>query len=234
MNFLRKIFGPVTTHEVPSKSANSPAPSAPSASSAPGSPAASAARPQPAPEAAPRRPRRRDHPPHRPRPRLAAHRFPRRRTLPCQGRRRSHLIAFIGGSAELDPDLARDPAHAAGPALLSRALPLYLAEQVELCTSAMAQTLVSWIVKPRPGFIVGGKNWDDATRRPPRQPGRIRRSRRLRRRLPPALPRRSVADRASPHSHRRCRVPCHHERELPRPPIPAPPSRASPAPSSPT
>jgi hypothetical protein len=157
VNFLRKIFGPVTTHEVPSKSAQPTAPSAPDAT---------AARPQPTPAPAP------VPPPAAPAVETTLLTVPGPVWLPTDSPAAelypakagdTPIIAFIGGSAELDPDLARDPSHAAGPALLSRALPLYLAEQVELSTTAMAQTLVSWVVKPRPGFIVGGKNWDDAT-----------------------------------------------------------------------
>ncbi len=75
------------------------------------------------------------------------------------------VIAFIGGSAEVGAP-AGTPEHAAlvaSAGRLSRALPLYLADQVELGTDALTRTLVSWLVKPAPGFILGGKNWDDAT-----------------------------------------------------------------------
>lgn len=76
-------------------------------------------------------------------------------------------IAFIGGSAEL-PQGGFKPADdrapfALDPGALSRALPLYLADQVELGTDALTRTLVSWMVKPRPGFMLGGQQWDDAT-----------------------------------------------------------------------
>jgi len=77
------------------------------------------------------------------------------------------LVAFLGASAEL-PSLppeqqiqARQIADGAGR--LARALPLYLAEQVELATPALARVLVPWLVKPRSGFIMGGVPWDDAT-----------------------------------------------------------------------
>lgn len=74
------------------------------------------------------------------------------------------VIAFLGGSADLGPssDPARRPV-AQAAACLSRALPLYLADHVEFTTAAATRTLVSWVVKPNPGFILGGKNWDDAT-----------------------------------------------------------------------
>lgn len=74
------------------------------------------------------------------------------------------LIAFLGGSAEFLPEIATAggaPVDAAGR--LARALPLYLAEEIERRTAALAQTLVAWVIKPRPGFILGGKQWDDAT-----------------------------------------------------------------------
>lgn len=73
-------------------------------------------------------------------------------------------IAFLGGSADFgssDSPHRTQFAEAAGR--LSRAIPLYLAEQVELGTLAVTRTLISWVVKPAPGFIVGGQNWDDAT-----------------------------------------------------------------------
>jgi len=74
------------------------------------------------------------------------------------------VIAFLGGSADLGPssDPARRPV-AQAAACLSRALPLYLADHVEFATASATRTLVSWVVKPNPGFILGGKNWDDAT-----------------------------------------------------------------------
>lgn len=77
-------------------------------------------------------------------------------------------IAFIGGSAELPPEGFKANADGSGPTFaldpgaLARALPLYLADQVELGTDALARTLVSWMVKPRSGFILGGKQWEDA------------------------------------------------------------------------
>jgi hypothetical protein len=76
-------------------------------------------------------------------------------------------IAFIGGSAELPPGGFRPGGgrtpFVLDPGALARALPLYLADQVELGTDALTRTLVSWMVKPRSGFILGGKQWDDAT-----------------------------------------------------------------------
>lgn len=75
------------------------------------------------------------------------------------------LIAFLGGSVEFQPgtDPARTQAMAKALGRLAQALPLFLAEQVELGTTALARTLVPWMVKPRPGYILGGTPWDDAT-----------------------------------------------------------------------
>lgn len=73
-------------------------------------------------------------------------------------------IAFLGGSAELlPPDRSGRAPLAEVASRLSRALPLYLAEQIEFRTEALTRTHVSWLVKPAPGFILGGQNWDDAT-----------------------------------------------------------------------
>lgn len=79
-------------------------------------------------------------------------------------------IAFIGGSAELPPEGfkvgagadAGAPPFAIDPGALARALPLFFADQVELGTDALTRALVSWMVKPRSGFILGGKQWDDS------------------------------------------------------------------------
>src|SRR5205085_1370683 len=44
---------------------------------------------------------------------------------------------------------------------LSRALPLFLAEQVEFNTLARVQTLVPWIMSEGGGFILSGFAWKD-------------------------------------------------------------------------
>jgi hypothetical protein len=74
------------------------------------------------------------------------------------------IIAFLGGSAELDPAQAKqNPQIGAVAAKLARAVPLYLADAVEFGSTALTRNLVAWVVKPRPGFILGGAPWDDAT-----------------------------------------------------------------------
>ncbi len=73
------------------------------------------------------------------------------------------VIAFIGGSAEVPPSgNANRMQMADGPGRLSRALPLYLAEQVEFGSEATTRTLVPWILKPSTGFVLSGSAWSDA------------------------------------------------------------------------
>jgi tetratricopeptide (TPR) repeat protein len=79
------------------------------------------------------------------------------------------LVAFLGCSAELPRPknpAAPDPAFAQladAAGRLARSLPLFLVEQIEFGTPALARALVPWLTKPRPGFILGGTPWDDAT-----------------------------------------------------------------------
>ncbi|TAG28426.1 MAG: hypothetical protein EAZ36_05915 [Verrucomicrobia bacterium] len=85
--------------------------------------------------------------------------------FPAKGESAPH-IAFLGGSAQLpapaEDDNAKRAALTGAAAQLSRALPLYLTEQIELNTPALASTLVAWVVKPTPGFILGGVPWEDS------------------------------------------------------------------------
>lgn len=84
--------------------------------------------------------------------------------FPAKGEEAPH-IAFLGGSAELPPDTGDgSPQRAAlvgATGRLSRALPLYLSEHIELNTPALTSTLIAWVVKPNPGFILGGAPWED-------------------------------------------------------------------------
>ncbi len=70
------------------------------------------------------------------------------------------VVAFLGSTAEMP---ATNEPHrmqlADGPGRLSRALPLFLAEQVEFGTEATTRTLVPWIVKPSAGFVLSGVPW---------------------------------------------------------------------------
>lgn len=47
------------------------------------------------------------------------------------------------------------------PGRMSRALPLFLAEQVEFNSHARIQTLIPWIVSDSPGFVLSGVAWKD-------------------------------------------------------------------------
>ncbi|HZR19761.1 MAG TPA: hypothetical protein VFE51_20920 [Verrucomicrobiae bacterium] len=72
-------------------------------------------------------------------------------------------VAFLGSAAEIATNSKRIQHQMSDTAgRLSRALPLFLAEQIELSTQAQVQTLVPWVVSPTPGFVLGGVPWSDA------------------------------------------------------------------------
>lgn len=72
------------------------------------------------------------------------------------------VIAFLGSSAEMATNV-KSAQHQMpdAPGRLSRALPLFLAEQVELGSDARARTLIPWIVEPSAGFVLCGVAWND-------------------------------------------------------------------------
>lgn len=71
-------------------------------------------------------------------------------------------VCFLGCSAEAAPDSKRIQLQLANaPGRMSRALPLFLAEQVGLGSQARVQTLVPWILGEAPGFVLGGVPWKD-------------------------------------------------------------------------
>lgn len=73
------------------------------------------------------------------------------------------LVSFLGSSAEVATNSQRVQVQmpdAAGR--LSRALPLFLAEQFEFGTDAKVQTLVPWIASGSQGFVLTGAAWEDA------------------------------------------------------------------------
>lgn len=73
------------------------------------------------------------------------------------------LITFLGSCAEVPTNSKRVAVQMPDfIGRLSRALPLFLAEQLELTTTAAAQTLIPWIVSDSPGFVLGGSPWEDA------------------------------------------------------------------------
>ena len=80
-----------------------------------------------------------------------------------QAKMRSELsICFLGSSAETATNSKRiqhQLADAAGR--MSRALPLFLAEQVNFASNTRVQTLVPWITEKIGGFVLSGLIWPD-------------------------------------------------------------------------
>src|SRR5262249_23614894 len=75
------------------------------------------------------------------------------------------LITFLGSSATIaNPANEIEPQMPDAPGRLSRALPLLLAEQVNLNSDAKVQTLIPWISSGGGGFVLSGVAWsnDDA------------------------------------------------------------------------
>lgn len=71
-------------------------------------------------------------------------------------------VAFLGCSTEVATNskrIERQMADAAGR--MSRALPLFLAEQVEFGSQTRVQTLVPWITNAGGGFVLSGVPWKD-------------------------------------------------------------------------
>ena len=72
------------------------------------------------------------------------------------------VVAFLGCSTEVATNskrIERQMADASGR--MSRALPLFLAEQVEFGSQAHARTLVPWITNDGGGFVLSGGAWKD-------------------------------------------------------------------------
>lgn len=72
------------------------------------------------------------------------------------------VVCLLGSTAEIagDGDDIRCQLPDA-PGRMSRALPLFLAEQIELMTSASTRTLVPLVEKGTGGFVLGGAAWSD-------------------------------------------------------------------------
>jgi tetratricopeptide (TPR) repeat protein len=72
------------------------------------------------------------------------------------------VVAFLGCSAEIASNSKRvERQMADAPGRLSRALPLFFAEQVEFNTRARIQTLAPWIMNDGGGFVLSGGAWKD-------------------------------------------------------------------------
>lgn len=78
------------------------------------------------------------------------------------------VVTFLGGTAE-SPEQPREVQLQVADALgrLTRSLPMYLAEQVEMRTAAHGRTMVPWAVGQAPGqlsgFVVSSARWPDET-----------------------------------------------------------------------
>lgn len=74
----------------------------------------------------------------------------------------SVVVCFLGSSAGTKSvGAAIHHQMADAPGRLSRALPLYLAEQVEFRSEARVLTLVPWVVDETAGFVLAGGPWKD-------------------------------------------------------------------------
>ena len=81
-------------------------------------------------------------------------------------------VTFLGGSAETPVEEGADPANIQIPDALgrmTRALPLYLAEQVDMRTAAAGRAMIPWAVPQQQGapggFVVSSARWPDETAR---------------------------------------------------------------------
>jgi tetratricopeptide (TPR) repeat protein len=71
-------------------------------------------------------------------------------------------VCFLGSSAEKDQAVESVQLQVAdAPGRMSRALPLFLAEQTELYTQCRVRTLVPWIAASEGGFVLSAKPWGD-------------------------------------------------------------------------
>ena len=71
-------------------------------------------------------------------------------------------VTFLGGSAESPEAASGSPAPVADDlGRMTRALPLFFAEQVEMRTAAAGRAMIPWAVTPVNGFVVSGQRWPD-------------------------------------------------------------------------
>ncbi|MBA4150135.1 MAG: tetratricopeptide repeat protein [Verrucomicrobia bacterium] len=71
-------------------------------------------------------------------------------------------VCFLGSTAEVITNSKRTEHQMSDTrGRLSRSVPLYLAEQVELGSNARVQTLVPWVTQYPGGFVLSGVPWDD-------------------------------------------------------------------------
>ncbi len=72
-------------------------------------------------------------------------------------------VTFLGGSAEAPEEGDAQAMLADALGRMTRSLPLFFAEQVEMRTAAAGRAMVPWAVAPVSGFVVSGRRWDDST-----------------------------------------------------------------------
>ena len=73
-------------------------------------------------------------------------------------------VTLLGSTVEIATNSTRIQKQMSdAPGRMSRALPLFLAEQIEFTSNARVQTLVPWIIGDSPGFVLSGEPWEDET-----------------------------------------------------------------------
>jgi tetratricopeptide (TPR) repeat protein len=84
-------------------------------------------------------------------------------TLFAQNLQEGPVICFLGSSAEkaMDSESIQHQLSDA-PGRVNRALPLFLAEQLQFCGRARAKTLVPWVTAKTGGFVLSGVAWSDS------------------------------------------------------------------------
>lgn len=73
-------------------------------------------------------------------------------------------VTFLGGTAEAPEPSNGNPVQLADAiGRMTRSLPLFFAEQVQMRTAAAGRAMVPWAVGGASGFLVSGQVWPDAT-----------------------------------------------------------------------
>jgi tetratricopeptide (TPR) repeat protein len=71
-------------------------------------------------------------------------------------------VTFLGGTAEAPEAGAEDQRQLADKiGRMTRSLPLFFAEQVEMRTAAAGRAMAPWAIAPVSGFVVSGQRWPD-------------------------------------------------------------------------
>jgi tetratricopeptide (TPR) repeat protein len=73
-------------------------------------------------------------------------------------------VTFLGGTAEAPQQPSQTEMQMADAlGRMTRSLPLFFAEQVEMRTAAAGRAMAPWAVSPVSGFVVSGQRWPDET-----------------------------------------------------------------------